>query len=119
MNYYLIAITTDGIIGKLHIEEKTCTLDEIQHAVGGQFETVPVLGLDDLIMLVNEEGKLSGLPSNLDASALLAFADQIVGTAVIARVDGEEIIGFDDATADELIGIIRSVCRKNLMCEVR
>ena len=72
------------------------TLDELQELVGGYIENVY---LDDgLIMVVNEEGKFSGLPLNKKATdladAVILPWDEIVGDAVVGT--SEEMGGEDD-----------------------
>lgn len=63
-------------------------LREYQRRVGGYVEAV---GLDGgAVLLCNEEGKLRGLPHNVT----LPGGEEIVGTAVIVGVDGDE---FADA----------------------
>ena len=62
------------------------TLEALQGLVGGYIETLPVAS--DLVVIVNEEGRLQGLPYNM------VFAGQsLVGPIVFVGVDGEE---FDD-----------------------
>lgn len=58
------------------------TLEAFQGLVGGYIETVPV---GKALMLVNEEGKLRGMPANLAYGPEL-----IVGPAVFVGVDGDE-----------------------------
>lgn len=66
--------------------DKQYTLKELQAAVGGYIEIVH-LGQDHL-MVVNEEGKLQGLPQNRLASELYGADpnwDYIVGDALVCR----------------------------------
>lgn len=61
-------------------------LREYQRCVGGYVEAV---GLDGgAVLLCNEEGKLRGLPHNVT----LPGGEEIVGTAVIVGVDGDEFV---------------------------
>jgi hypothetical protein len=62
-------------------------LDELQRAVGGYIETLTLIP-GKAVMIVNEEGRILGLPVNPAASALAGTL--IVGTALIVGVDGEE-----------------------------
>lgn len=50
---------------------------------GGYIETVQIAG--DCVLIVNEEGKLQGLPANFPF-----FGDVIVRTAVFVGIDGED-----------------------------
>lgn len=63
------------------------SLQDLQGAVGGFIETT--LAIDDKILVVNEEGKLQGLPVNPAASQLLKFplSDVIVGDAVLCTYE--------------------------------
>lgn len=67
------------------------TLSEFQKAVGGYIEAVPIR--PDLIMIINEEGKLRNLPHNFN----LFGYDEIVGTALFVGAKGEE---FTDCPVD-------------------
>lgn len=68
------------------------TLEALQGLVGGYIETVPV---GKALMLVNEEGKLRGLPVNLALGPEL-----IVGPAVFVGVDGDEFVSCPVSWAD-------------------
>lgn len=89
--------------------EETISLEDMQKIVEGYIETVPLLLPDSLsgeenvklLMIVNEEGKLMGLPRNRQAS-ILSAADRIVGNAIIAGARGEEIIGLREEAALEI-----------------
>jgi len=67
------------------IIEKGNVLKGLQTLVGGYIETVPVLENPDIIMIVNEEGLIHGLPFNMVASQIAR--QQIVGTAVLVPVE--------------------------------
>lgn len=70
------------------------TLDAFQEAVGGYIEAVTLVP-GKAVMIVNEEGLLRGLSPNPIASAVANT--QIVGTAIVVGVDGEE---FTDVPED-------------------
>ena len=63
-----------------HIANISCTLENLQEIVGGHIETIH-LG-QDLILIMNEEGKLLGLGPNFRLEHG-SFADVIVGTAIV------------------------------------
>lgn len=69
---------------------KTFSLEELQEYVGGDIETISSLD-GNHIMVVNEEGKLMGLPFNYFATIrfLNEFTrmDHIVGDVLICRFD--------------------------------
>lgn len=70
------------------------TLEALQAAVDEYIEAVTLVQ-DRAVMLVNEEGLLRDLPLNPVASAVANT--QIVGTAIVVGVDGEE---FTDIPED-------------------
>ena len=72
------------------------TLEALQAAVGGYIETVR-LRVGDAVMIVNEEGLLLGLPYNTLASGFAGR--EIVGTAIIVGVNGEEFTDIPNVIA--------------------
>lgn len=60
------------------------TLEELQEIVGGYIEIVP-FGMN--LLVVNEEGKLLGLPVNVGATSMMSGRDTIVGNALYCRKD--------------------------------
>lgn len=108
MDAYIIIVTPDGVKGLLHcFPGETLELEELQGLVGGCIEVVssmiePPEGYDRVVLIVNEEGKLKGLPANWPATDVADIgADVIVGNALIMAARGEE-----------LVGLPREVCRK-------
>lgn len=79
-------IKPDGSVEPYPPKGKTYTLEELQKAVGGYIE---ILHPPDpkLLMVVNEEGKLKGLPNNDEATRLMGEnllpGDYIVGNALV------------------------------------
>ena len=65
-------------------------LEDLQRLVGGYIEAVR---LDDIIILVNEEGKNLGLPPNFYVEAI---DDMIVGPAVFVRENKEEFASMSE-----------------------
>ena len=80
---YLLKV--DGTIEQMG---KNPSLEQIQKAVGGYIEAVPMA--NGGIFYCNEEGKLLGLPNNLAANTLIDFNDYIVGGVVVIEVGEEE-----------------------------
>lgn len=74
-----------------HVCNISGSLENLQKIVGGYIETVPVGSKH--VLIVNEEGKLRGLPFNFHMGLL----DTIVGDAIVLGVQGEE---FTDATLE-------------------
>lgn len=79
-------------------------LIELQSIVGGYIEAVRLSG--DLIMWVNEEGKLKGLPVNPEATRMAAFCASICGRPWTDPIVGDVVIatraesGEDDEDED-------------------
>ena len=77
---------SDGTSRPISPEDgKTFSLKEVQEMVGGYVQMIPLS--TDRIMLINEEGKLLGLPRNdmatLVAVLVLGEGDFIVGNALV------------------------------------
>lgn len=64
------------------------TLEELQEFVGGFIEVIPARE-EGFILVINEEGKLNGLPYNGRATDLadIYLWDCIVGDALLCRDD--------------------------------
>ena len=80
-------ITPDGIRHPRNTEDPQgeWELPELQRCVGGYIQALAVVGRPDLIMLVNEDGRLHRLPANLEASRLAGQA--ILGRALLVRAE--------------------------------
>ena len=77
-------ITTEGIIKDLEFSKKMVTLKEMQDCVKGYIEFIYLP--NNMIMVVNEEGKIDGLEINTPATTFLQSNDLphiIVGDALI------------------------------------
>lgn len=78
-------IKTDGTVTEVQPKNGTdFKLDELQRYVGGYIELLTLTNFR--YMVVNEEGKVSGLPLNVKASAIYRF-DAIVGDVLICKVE--------------------------------
>ena len=68
------------------------TLDELQGLVGGTIQIIPLEQIG-MMMVMDDEGKLKGLPRNDSATALarscnaLLPGDYVAGVAVVIRED--------------------------------
>lgn len=91
----------DPRIEKIHNE-----LHALQRLVDGYIEVCPLA--EDMVMIINEEGKLRGLPRNFWMEVI---GDYIVGTAVFVGVDGDE---FDDVpvTLSALYSVMPDLWRR-------
>lgn len=81
-------------------------LHTLQRLVDGYIEVCTLA--EDMVMIINEEGKLRGLPKNFWMEVI---GDYIVGTAVFVGVDGDE---FDDVpvTLSDLYSVMPDLLRK-------
>jgi hypothetical protein len=67
------------------------TLEEMQKYVGGLIEIIPLdrEGLEDKLIVVNEEGKLTGLAPNLPATLIWIMyygeTDYVSGDAIVCH----------------------------------
>jgi hypothetical protein len=82
-----ILIKVDGTITELQPEGKTFGLKEMQNAVGGMIEIYPMPKHKSRdikrIMVMNENGRIHGLPKNVIASAAFGPTGHIVGDVLI------------------------------------
>lgn len=99
-----IKVTTDNMVSVIDVDFDD--FRDIQRAIGGNFETVHTQLMADyfkdpsLIMLVDEEGIIKGLPQNLVGSALYGTAKHgipLVGDLIFGIAAGEDIVAPDDA----------------------
>lgn len=78
---------------RAHIADIPNTLAALQSLVGGYIETLSIFPRSTFV--VNEEGRLLGLPRN----GLLDF----VGTVLVVGVDCEQFVDLDECQAEELL----------------
>lgn len=96
-----VKVTTDNKISIIDVDFDD--FRSIQQAIGGRFETVRTQLMADcfkdpsVIMLVDEEGLIKGLPLNPVGSAL--YRGTIAGDLVFAKTQGEDIIAPNDPEA--------------------
>lgn len=84
---------------KAEVREITkLSLRVMQDIVGGMIECVPLGG--NKLLVVNEEGKLDGLPLNF-----IWHNDQIVGTVLVCRERGADMVGLNDKDIEEVMGV--------------
>lgn len=82
-------IKTDGTVIEVQPKNGTdYTLEELQEFVGGYIEVIPAYE-EGNILIINEEGKLNGLPRNGRATDLadIYLWDYLVGDALYCRSD--------------------------------
>lgn len=76
------------------------TLESFQHAVGGHIETVTFAS--DAVLIVNEEGRLHGLPYNCSFCGL-----DIVGPVVAVGTKGDEFASLKAASIPMIMNALR------------
>jgi len=77
-------ITSSGEVKEMIFSKKMVTLKEMQECVGGYIEFVWLK--DNKILVVNEDGKIQGLPDNPIATQIIreqGISDHIVGNALL------------------------------------
>lgn len=113
MKQKTVKVTTDNKISIIDVDFGD--FRDIQRAIGGNFETVHTRLMADyfknlsVIMLVDEEGILKGLPLNALGCAFSGtqrHGNPIVGDVIFASAVGEDIVGPADpeAMAERLLG---------------
>ena len=110
---YVIALPAGGGAVLLHCYPGDgIGLKDLQKIVDGPIECVAAALSEwwsgeegvGLCLIVNEEGKLRGLPVNENATALsVLLYDQLVGNAVLVGIRGEEMIGLEEKAAERIV----------------
>ena len=80
-----VVYKSNGSVEDRVFSKKNVTLKEMQEIVGGYIEFI-YLRKDNLVMVVNEEGKIMGLPFNAKATQLVKecnINDIIVGDVLV------------------------------------
>lgn len=78
-----VKITSDGLVDIVVFEKQYASMEELQSIVNGHFEFVYLP--ENMIMVVNEEGKLNDLPVNSIATSFVqpVLKDYIVGNVLL------------------------------------
>ena len=76
------------------------TLEAFQKAVGGYIETVTVA--EDVVIICNEEGRLRGLPFNVEL-----FGVGFVGTVIVAGVKGDEFASLKSIFIPHILRVLQ------------
>ena len=105
-----IKITTTGEMSELDITNDDTALATLQGAVGGWIQAIDLS--DTMSLIMNEEGKLVGLPHNPYAQrfwdeAFGAYTDFIVGDVVITGTPDSE--GYTQGLDDNTVRRIREL----------
>ena len=101
MKQKTVKVTTDNKISMIDVDFSN--FKSIQQAIGGHFETVRTQLMVDyfkdpsLIMLVDEEGRVKGLPIN--SAGCVLCRGIIAGDLIFARIAGEDIVAPEDPEA--------------------
>lgn len=102
-----LKITTDNKVSVIDLDFKD--FKTIQREIGGYFECVKTQRLWDyfkapVMMLVDEEGLIKGLPFNAIASAFYGFDEHdcmIVGDILLGLALGEDIVGLGNSDSEQ------------------
>ncbi len=89
---------------------RTPTLAWLQAQVGGLIESVKVCLNGSCVMLVNEEGRLRGLPFNSPATELSRNNSLIVGDAVVMKAEGSEFVPLDPDEMKLIVAWCAQIC---------
>ena len=107
----LIVLPGDATFRREAVPDEPVELDVLSELVGGCIERIDVSLRWDLV--VNEEGRLRGMPPNRDANALAASyghpVRDFVGPAVLAGVRGADWVPLSGVLCDHLTSRIRNV----------
>lgn len=117
---YIVKVKTDLTIEKEEFNAED-SLTQLQEAVGGYIERVPVDMKHDLDLWVNEEGLLLRKPLNGILSSVHSIGvervELLVGDGVFACHDEEgETIGIEENIADSLVEMLNEVKSAWLSC---
>lgn len=87
-------------------EESRAWLDACYNSLGcSTIQTAPTV-LQGIVLVIDEEGKLwDGWQNRINKVASILYGsdwDPIVGDAILARVDGENLVPLTSADADRL-----------------
>lgn len=97
---------SNGLAMTVSFGKEENTLEWLQSQVCGYIESAPLnhwLSDSGMVVLVNEEGRIDGLPINKWASVLCEYP--VCGDAVILKADGEELAGMSAIEATSLAKI--------------
>ncbi len=88
-------------------------LDSMQAVVGGYIQVISAQAIPggknlsrDLILVLNEEGKLDDLPYNFK---IWDGADYVVGTCFVCKEKDDEMVGLSEEEAHSVIGLFGEV----------
>ena len=84
-------------------------LESMQAVVGGYIQIIPAYAIPggkvlsrELILVLNEEGKLEDLPHNF---RIWDGADSIVGTCFVCKEKNDEMVGLSEEEANRVVSL--------------
>lgn len=93
MEGYFIIVYPDGAVKVQKAPEEKYQLDFLQKSVEGYIETAPCNLATDIILIVNDEGKINGSKINRLATRILGISnDFLFGNVVLGVAQGEYIL---------------------------
>jgi hypothetical protein len=119
---YIVKVKPDYSIEKVEFDE-TDSIAQLQEAVGGYIEHVPVGMRHYLDLFVNEEGSLIPLETNAILSLVYSVgverAALIRGDGVFAAHDGEgNTVGIEEDRADAIVSLLEDIREAFIKCAV-
>ena len=100
MKHYLVTLSPEWsrIVYVVEMENRELELGDFYNAIDGFIEIVPIPSMPGLKLVIDDCGKLKGLPLNFFASELAEFfpLDVIVGPALIVKEKGPELWPIDE-----------------------
>ncbi len=94
---YALRVSAEGVVYRPYLYKCQNELKSLQEFVGGRIE---VIHIDDLEVILNEEGKLQELPFNrLWLSNQDRVLDILQGNVLVVRAEGEN---FSSIEADDI-----------------
>ncbi len=78
------------------------TLHTLQQMLGGYIEIVRLPTNSDIAIIVNDSGKLIGLPPNLEYEG-----DILVGPVIFTGVDGEDLVSVTDVQVRQIYDYLK------------
>ncbi len=98
---HLIRIKVTGEVDTVEVPEDNVPLETLQNLVGEYIETLRLS--DESAMIIDHYGKLKDKDLNFIATTVSGIKnDYIAGNAVLALIDGENLVGYDADRAQRL-----------------
>lgn len=108
--YFYYIVRPNATVERVEIPSgRVPELEDLQKAVDGYIEIVRMKDFS-IVGIVNAEGRILGLVDNPYGSMAINYPELLCGNVVIARVEGENIVGFNKLEGDLIFRTIRRIC---------